>query len=286
MGYLSDLDGTQSNGGRPIKFDFLYPEEALFLVENVGLYWILPLIFLIILKLFSFLKSNLVVKLNMRENSLKVALSVQQCYDLMFSRTKSLQVDANNDSSQFNIDLNCFKIYSSLVKSGFIVRRAKKIQDKKPAETAKTSTKSSPISSVARLQQQQIKPIVNKSDHEHLTQSDIYKRLERLIPNVSLDELKDRLGSKLNDAGWHNRSEQVFEVNQPDKRFQKSKPPKSDFTIFTPIDESTKMIVPGLADFVAHAETKRQIYAFADDANHPIFYSFDFNFNIPSIFKE
>lgn len=35
MGYLSDLDGIRPNGDAPTKYDFLYPEEALFLVENV-----------------------------------------------------------------------------------------------------------------------------------------------------------------------------------------------------------------------------------------------------------
>lgn len=73
---------------------------------------------------------------------------------------------------------------------------------------------------------------------------------------------------------------------QADKRFQKSKPPTPEFNVFAP-NENRKLLVPDLDDFVANSvQSNAQIYAFADEANQPIYYSFDFNFSIPSIVKE
>lgn len=216
----------------------------------------------------------------MRESSLKVLMSVQQCYQLLFGQPLDRFLnDTKNDPSQFNIDLNCFKIYSNLVKNGFIVRRAKL----KDAQSSKNESKSKETRK--SISNKPGKPIVSRSEHEKLSQFEIYKRLEPLVPNVSLDELRDRLNERV-----CSRNEHVFDVNQADKRFQKSKPPKSEFCIFAPRQQqgaASKMIVPGIDDFIANSHvTKTQIYSFTDDANHPIFYSFDFNFSIPSIVKE
>ena len=162
----------------------------------------------------------------MHENSLKVLMSVQQCYELLFGQPADRFLnDTKNDLSQFNIDLNCFKIYSNLVKNGFIVRRAKPKEDDQSSKNESRKSKENRKSASNKL----VKPIVSRSEHEQLSQFEIYKRLEPLVPNVSLDELRDRLNERI-----CSRNEHVFDVNQADKRFQKSKPPKSEFCIFAP----------------------------------------------------
>lgn len=225
--------------------------------------------------------------MNLRECQLKVSMSIQQCYEQFF-KEKIFDQDTRNDRSDFNIDLNCFKIYSNLVKNGFIVRRTKHASNQEAA-AKREKKKPDPAKESNDGKSPELKPIVKWSEHERLTQFEIYKRLSKVVSNVSIDELRERLlGAETASEPATNCHKSLFEVNQPDKRFQKSKSPQADFNVFAPRhNPSGRLTVPGLDDFISNSSTdKLQIYAFTDDANQPIYYSFDFNFSIPSIVKQ
>lgn len=107
-------------------------------------------------------------------------MSIQQCYEVMF--------DARNDAE---IDLDCYKIYSNLVKNGFIVRRSRA---NKKVSVEKTSLKQMRPSNKPT----KVRPIIPKSEHKRLTQSEIYSCLSDQIVNVTVDELRERFSTDQN----------------------------------------------------------------------------------------
>lgn len=225
--------------------------------------------------------------LNLKESLLKIPLSIQQCYELFF-RLKSYDIDENNDQSNLNLDLNCYKIYSNLVKNSFIVRRAHS-KKTKPLKDEKLPDEKI-AKSLIKLGEEESKnsdimPIVDRSEHGKLTQLEVYNRLNSLIPNITLDELRGKLNENVDYK--RPKFEHVFDVNKPDKRFQKSMPPNPDFNIFTVATKSDgQLFLPSIGDFVRNSEHKTQIYAFADESNNPLYYTFNFNFSLPFIVKD
>jgi hypothetical protein len=222
------------------------------------------------------------VHLNLKESLLKIPLSIQQCYELFF-RLKNYDIDENNDQSNLNVDLNCYKIYSNLVKNSLIVRRAH-LKKTKPLNDEKIAT---PLMKLGEGESKNpdIMPIVDRSENGKLTQLEVYNRLNSLIPNITLDELRDKLNENVDYK--RPKFEHVFDVNKPDKRFQKSMPPNPDFNIFTVTTKSDgQLFLPSIGDFVRNSEHKTQIYAFADESNNPLYYSFNFNFSLPFIVKD
>ena len=122
--------------------------------------------------------------LNLRENLFKIPISIQQCYELFFRFNES---DKNTEHSSFNLSLNSYKIYSDLVKNGFIVRRAKLKNTKKTAETLNKNRLTGNQFNLVDM------PIVEKLEQEKLTQLEVYNRLHCLVPNTKLDELRVQL---------------------------------------------------------------------------------------------
>lgn len=106
-------------------------------------------------------------------------MSIQQCYEVMFGARNA------------EIDLDCYKIYSNLVKNGFIVRRSRA---NKKVSVEKTSLKQMrPTNKPTK-----VRPIIPKSEHKRLTQSEIYSCLSDQIVNVTVDELRERFSTDQN----------------------------------------------------------------------------------------
>ena len=90
-----------------------------------------------------------------------------------------------------------------------------------------------------------------------------------------------------NKKNHESNFETVFHINQPNKQFKKSLPPDPDFNILTDLKmRNGKLMIPSLVDFVRNSENKVQVYAFADEANDPLYYSFNFNYSLPFIVKD
>lgn len=186
-------------------------------------------------------------------------MSVQQCYELFFK---------NDDLS-----LNDYKIFKSLIRHGYIVRRF----TKEPLSESATDEKKS-------KDEKNNGPIINKCDHGFLTKLEIFQKLNNLISNVSEEELYEKIKNYVKISNFDFK----FEVYQPNKSFRKSKPQfRPSYRIVTRSNRGNfnELILPNLNDLIQLRQSDNviRLFAFVNDSNDVMFYSFDQNFNLPFV---
>lgn len=204
-----------------------------------------------------------------------IPLSIQQCYELFFNHKP--KPDDNLD-----INLNDYKIYSYLVRYGYILRRT-------------NSTHVNPVKDFIESNNDPIEgviagPIIERSSHGSLNKTDIFRKLNDFIPNTSLNELKSKMILSKNK---NFNFQFLYDVYQPNKLFKKSQPGQPIFRLASKLSldkHNQKLVLPKLEDFVYLNEIQTQndtnvcnLFAFVNDANDVLFYSFRQNLNLPFI---
>ncbi|RNA09906.1 tRNA-splicing endonuclease subunit Sen54 [Brachionus plicatilis] len=216
------------------KCDILYPEEALYLLET----------------------SNILIYLENEDD--QIPMSVQQCYELFFKSD--------------DLSLNDYKIFKSLIRHGYIVRRVDKVV---LSELAKAENK---------MPDENNGPVISKQNHGLLNKSEIFLKLNNLISNVSEMELYEKIKDKVKTSNFRF----IFEVYQPNKSFRKSKPQvKPSYRIATRRNcgNFNQLTLPSLNDLIHLRQTDGvlRLFAFVNDSNDVMFYSLNQNFNLPFV---
>lgn len=209
----------------------------------------------------------------------QIPMSIQQSYE-MFFKTSS-ETDPN-DVNQSTLQLDDYKIYSYLVRLGYILRRV-------PLnEITEQSSQKSPKPNQASADLNLLRPLVNSEECSTLNASEIFNRLNSLIPNIKMKQVKEKLAGEQLKSDFR----LLFDAYQPDKSFKKSKPIREpSYRILTSL--TNKLIRwPNLNDFLVNDlsvcneknKNTKYLYAFVDNGD-VLFYSFNLDFDLPSLFN-
>ncbi|CAF0732622.1 unnamed protein product [Brachionus calyciflorus] len=233
MGYLV-AESTESKQ----KSDYLYPEEALYLLEN----------------------SNIQIYFESKED--QIPLSVEQCYELFF----------RNDE----FSLNDYKMYKSLIRYGYILRR---IESKPFIKSVDFKSNETSFGDEA---------IIAKSQHGKMNKTEILKKLDTIVGNISIEELRQKIQTKKN---YQTKFRYLYDVFQPSKTFKKSKPNvKPTFKLVTRVNDQNgnfnELDIPNLNDFLQLNENVDEndvckLFSFVNDSNSVMFYTFNFKIKLP-----
>ena len=137
------------------------------------------------------------------------------------------------------------------------------------------------------------RPLISQNEYSILSASQIFNRLNSLIPSVTMKQIKSNL---TDTKQLKSDFRLLFDVYQPDKSFKKSKPTHEPlYRISTSLTNSLTRW-PNLKDFLVNdlrdcdmntntnTNTKtKYLYAFVDNGD-VLFYSFNLEFEIPSLY--
>lgn len=213
-------------------------------------------------------------------NGIEIPMSIQQCY--------------NNFFPSIDFILNEYRIYSSLVYYGYIVRR----------KQSNNKNKSKLVDKIDFERNENFKninePIINKNEYGKLSKKEIFQRLDDLIPNITISDLKKKLKLNVNSLGECNslnfsatplttyKFRSSFDAYLPNKNFKKSQPGEPNYKI---ISQISKTCIPKLVDFLVNDDSNeelstdksaRNIYAFVNSSD-VTYYSFNYNFKLPML---
>lgn len=203
-------------------------------------------------------------------DDIHIPMSIQQCYESFFRpdiQTESCPSDINSEK----INLDDYKVYSHLVRLGYILRRVSNEQ-KPTTQQMDTSNSSASIDFS--------KPLINRNQYLTLKSIDIFNKLNSLIPNITLNEIKQRTLNKQLESDF----KLLFSVYSPDKSFRKSNPLKEPMYQISTSSINQIQRWPNLKDFLLNdlrsdAKTKH-LYSFIDNGD-VLFYSFNLDLNLP-----
>jgi hypothetical protein len=260
--------------------DVLLPEEALYLTENVMLLHLQTFSITIHLKI-KFLsdylnKSNLMVY---HRDDLSIPLSIQQCYEKFFSEMLTIKT---------------YKVFSNLTSCGYILRKPLVLKETPVAQTKSSFDvlKEDPAAETESSLDVTIKdsekfsfPLVKKD--ENLTNEEIYKRLNDFIPSMSINQFKEKIASNEINPRIETRYnfQKKYDVYSPNKKFKKSHPTQSLFSIYEDTSNSEELAVPGLGDFVKTDQKSGNIVFSFVSGSDIMYYMINPNFYLPSIFE-
>jgi hypothetical protein len=225
-------------------------------------------------------------------------MSIQQCYETFFTNNLTNENMLNDEKQRTNVvnaTIGDYRIYSSLIKHGYILRRSKCSLMHEPSIklSAQSGTHSCTQPKIIRET-----IIDSKKDHGNLTIDSIYSRLNNLIPNINLIELKAKL--RKNIAFNHRLSSSEFnllyDIYLPNKNFRKSQPGVPTCKLITQtVDGQKRSLVPRLSDLIlnndesnderASLTSPKHIYSFICNDGDILFYSFAFNQSIPCVYE-
>jgi hypothetical protein len=254
MGY-SDQDSKDE------KYDYLYPDEALYLNENVKYENKIIINSIPILIIVNFFKENLIIY----HQEGQLPFSIQQSYETFFNLS-------NN-----TLTINAYKFFSNLMSYGYILRKPLFLYHKN--EKAVLSDR------VCQAIEKPF-PIINKKDHGKLTKKEIFKKLNDFIPSITIDELKSKLAVK-NKQKLMKANEKFnveYDVYLPNKKFKKTDPANLLFKLTGSLSNN-QTILPKLSDHLMCSQNKehssKSMYAFVNKGDI-LFYLFNNNFQLPS----
>lgn len=186
-------------------------------------------------------------------------MSIQQCYELFFNQKDPLRESSLND----------YKIYSYLIRFGYILRRTTPKEPK--ISIQKENSKF----------QTEIIPVINRTEIGTMQKEDIFQRLNNLIPNTSLDQIRSKILNNQKKSIPNFRV--MYNVYMPNKSFKKSQPGKAIFSLWTRINwqNDQKLILPTLNDLTSDQSEFSNLFAFVNDANDVMFYSFNQSISLP-----
>lgn len=121
-----------------------------------------------------------------------------------------------------------------------------------------------------------------------LSCNETFSRLNDLIPNISLEELKQKILYHTRGFELTPKYQLLYDVYLPDKSFKKSQPGRPLYQVFTCTEPGEDLCWPDITDFVLNdrgcdydqteqTETTNRalcLYAFVDNAD-VLFYSFN-----------
>jgi hypothetical protein len=207
-----------------------------------------------------------------------IPMSIQQCYELFF---KSAKETDPSDLNPCNINVDDYRVYSHLVHLGYILRRINPIELKSIQKLNVINDNSNTID--------YSQPLINSNDYSKLDTLEIFKKLNNLIPNISMHEIKYRsMNQQLN-----NEYRLLFDVYTADKNFKKSMSVKEPtYRVSTSIvNNLTKW--PNFNEFLVNdlcsntntgVSKTKNLYAFVDNGD-VLYYSFNLDLNLPFLFQ-
>jgi hypothetical protein len=232
---------------------------------------------------------------NEETNNSNLPMSIQQCYETFFKNNLTSELMSNDNSRGTNVAhvaLSDYRIYSSLIKHGYILRRSKC-----PLTLMQEINIKSSIDEIFDLYKRPKieKTIIDsKKDHSNLTMNAVYSKLNKLIPNITLKELKQRLSKNIapNQRSSSKRFNLLYDIYLPNKNFRKSRPGVPTCKLITPTKEGQrKSLIPKLSDLILNndessSSSTKQIYSFVCNDGDILFYSFTFNNSIPCVYGD
>lgn len=224
---------------------------------------------------------NLIIYLKTADRTFQLPMSIEQCYEKFFNYKYSNEFDVKNDHSRLRINFNQYKIYSNSIKNGFIARR---VDSYKQDETKKSNTL---YSNERKKDNHEIEPIIQRSKHGQLSECHIFERLNCLVKNVNLNELKSKLRARVKKE--NSDFENIFDLHPADKHYKRSSSEQYGFRVTAQKTGSDNRIVwPRLADYVVNNSSSQgdNLYAFVDDGNEALYYKFKFDFCLPFVVKD
>ena len=203
------------------------------------------------------------------QNGIEIPMSIQQCYENFFPSVDFI--------------LNEYRIYSSLVYYGYIVRRKANRKNKSKSVDAIDFERKEKFNKTNE-------PIINKNDYGKLTKKEIFERLDSLMPNITIEDLKKKIGFGNNNSKESNsvKFRSSFDAYTPNKNFKKSQPGEPNYKVISQIG---KTCMPKLVDFLVNDDSNEElsldkraknIYAFVNNSD-VTYYSFNYNFKLPVI---
>lgn len=199
-------------------------------------------------------------------------MSIQQCYENFFRFDTQLESDPSDQNTNI-VSLDDYKVYSHLVRLGYILRR---VTNASKQSNSKMNTDSS--SSFQNVDFTQ--PLINRNDYSNLDTQDIFSKLNELIPSISIKDIQL-------DFDISSEFRLLFDVYLPDKSFRKSKPLKEPvYSISTSLSNQIARW-PCLKEFILNntntsTNQTKHLYSFVDNGD-VLFYSFDLDLKLPLV---
>jgi len=211
---------------------------------------------------------------------IQIPMSIQQCYETFFKTASEIDPNDINPSA---IHLDEYRVYSHLVRMGYILRRVPLNEKKELSVQKKPKQNQEP--SLFNFSS----PLISQNEYSILNESQIFNRLNSFIPSITMNQIKSNSSDK---EQLKSDFRVLFDVYQPDKSFKKSKPSREPvYRISTSLsDKLTRwpnlkdFLVNDLRDCKTNTSNTKHLYAFVDNGD-VLFYSFNLEFEIPSLYN-